>query len=114
MAVFAAPALTIPFLLFSGFFVTLSSIPVYMQWITYLSFIRYSFQGSMVSIYAYDRANLNCTQPYCHFKVASKFLEQFDMHNASYLCSLSALLTLFLCIRILAFFVLRCKMANFR
>lgn len=37
MAVFAGPAIVCPFVLFSGFFVNLNAIPVYMRWIADVS-----------------------------------------------------------------------------
>ena len=114
LAVFLAPAATIPFLLFSGFFVNLSAIPAYMQWIPYISFMRYAFEGSLLAIYGFGRAQLNCSQPYCHFKFPTKFLEQFDMNHSVYLCSLLSLVAYFLIIRLGGYFVLKCKLRNLR
>ncbi|XP_045029361.1 ATP-binding cassette sub-family G member 1 isoform X2 [Daphnia magna] len=114
VAVFVAPASTIPFLLFSGFFVNLNSIPIYMSWIADVSFFRYAFAGSMLSIYGGERAPLTCSQPYCHFRYAQKFLEQFDLAQSSYYLSVVGLLVFFFVIRVAGYVVLRFKLRHVR
>lgn len=67
--------MSVPFLLFSGFFVSFDAIPVYLRWITYLSYIRYGFEGTAIATYGYNRSLLKCNQ------VRTKFiLKTFHFH----------------------------------
>jgi len=49
MAPQIAPAVVIVFLMFSGFFLNDDSIPVYLSWLKYISFIRYAYQALSVN-----------------------------------------------------------------
>jgi len=49
MAPQLAPACVIIFLMFSGYFLNEDSIPVYLEWLKYISFIRYAFQALCVN-----------------------------------------------------------------
>ncbi|XP_037958716.1 ATP-binding cassette sub-family G member 1-like [Teleopsis dalmanni] len=108
--VFLGPVTTIPTILFSGFFVNFDTIPGYLQWVTYVSYVRYGFEGAMVSIYGMDRAKLQCSEMYCHFRSPKKFLEEMSMDTAVYWVDAVALIGTFIALRIIAYFVLRWKL----
>nr|XP_021201244.2 ATP-binding cassette subfamily G member 4 isoform X2 [Helicoverpa armigera] len=112
--VFLAPVMSVPFLLFSGFFVSFNAIPVYLRWITYLSYIRYGFEGTALATYSFDRPKLKCHQTYCHFKNPETTLEELDMLNADFTLDIAALCLIFLVLRISAFLFLRWKLKSTR
>jgi ABC-type multidrug transport system permease subunit len=113
-AAFMAPTFAIPFLLFAGFFINFKSIPSYMNWMTYVSFFRYGFEGSMLAIYDYDRPPLDCSEPYCHFRFPQKFLEKFDMAHSSYSICVFGMVVYFVVMRVAGYFLLRFKVKSVR
>ncbi|XP_013187827.1 ATP-binding cassette subfamily G member 4 isoform X1 [Amyelois transitella] len=112
--VFLAPVMSVPFLLFSGFFVSFNAIPRYLRWITYLSYIRYGFEGTALATYSFDRPKLRCHQTYCHFKNPSTTLEELDMLDADITLDIAALCLIFVVLRISAFLFLRWKLKSTR
>ncbi|XP_058455973.1 ATP-binding cassette sub-family G member 4 isoform X1 [Malaya genurostris] len=112
--VFLAPVMSVPFLLFSGFFVSFDAIPIYLRWITYLSYIRYGFEGTALATYAYGREKLKCHQVYCHFKSPSTTLEELDMLDANFTLDIVALVVIFVVLRVAAFLFLRWKLKTTR
>nr|CAH7713121.1 unnamed protein product [Callosobruchus chinensis] len=112
--VFLAPVMSVPFLLFSGFFVSFNAIPVYLRWITYLSYIRYGFEGTALATYGFDRPKLQCFAKYCHFKYPNTTLEDLDMNQSSYMVDIIALIVIFFVLRVAAFMFLRWKLKSNR
>lgn len=112
--VFLAPVMSVPFLLFSGFFVSFDAIPVYLRWITYLSYIRYGFEGTALATYGFNRAKLQCFVSYCHFKSPQITLEELDMVNSSYLIDVIALMGIFVFLRVAAYMFLKWKLKTNR
>ncbi|XP_069686813.1 ATP-binding cassette sub-family G member 1-like isoform X2 [Periplaneta americana] len=84
LGIFLVPASSIPMILFSGFFLKIQDIPQYLHWLSYVSYFRYAFEGSMQCIYGYNRTDLECSIPYCYFKSPSKILEEFGMEESDY------------------------------
>ncbi|XP_058823807.1 ATP-binding cassette subfamily G member 4-like [Topomyia yanbarensis] len=112
--VFIGPVSTIPIILFSGYFVHFDVIPRYLQWLTYVSYVRYGFEGSMIAVYGMNRGMLDCSEEYCHYQDPKKFLEDMAMDKAEYWIDATALFGLFVGLRFLGYFVLRWKMAEAR
>lgn len=113
---FLGPISTIPMVLFSGFFSKLSDIPWYLSWLTYVSFTRYSFEGTMIAIFGLDRPKMKCNQIYCHFRKPKDFLENFSLTGDfnTYLIDVIVLIALFVVLRVVAYFVLRIKLLQLR
>lgn len=96
-----------PFILFSGFFVTFDTIPPYLYWLTYISFVRYAFEGIMIATYGFGRARLNCSDVFCMFRDPLRYLRQYQMEDASFLVNSLALLAILIVVRSASYFVLR-------
>ncbi|CAG4966921.1 unnamed protein product [Colias eurytheme] len=108
--VYLGPVTTIPVVLFSGFFVNFNAIPEYLHWLTYISYIRYGFEGAMLSVYGYGREKLNCSVAYCHFRTPSLFLKEMSMDHANFWIDVGALSAFFVFIRVISYLVLRFKL----
>ncbi|KAK5643313.1 hypothetical protein RI129_007158 [Pyrocoelia pectoralis] len=109
--VFIGPIASIPMVLLSGFFVNLNDIPVYIRWLPYGSYIKYSFEGIMIAIYGLNRPKLQCNQMLCIFRNPKKFLDQLSLNDDinTYLIDVGVLSAIFIFIRFCLFFVLKLK-----
>ena len=90
----------------------MQNIPVYLQWCAYVAYARYGFEGTILSIYSYDRESLKCSVAYCHFKHPHKLLEELNLQDGVFWIDVVALIGYFAFFRILGYFVLRYKMKS--
>lgn len=112
VSVFLGPVTAIPILLFSGFFVNFDTMPKYLNWLSYLSYVRYSFEGVLQAIYGFDRPHLKSKETFTlidcqNFKNPKLFLEFMDVDKAEVHLDLVFLCLFIVGIRALAYLVLK-------
>ncbi|XP_018338581.1 PREDICTED: ATP-binding cassette sub-family G member 4-like [Trachymyrmex septentrionalis] len=83
LGIFLIPATSIPLLLFSGFFLKLNEMSIYLQPLSFVSFFRYAFEGIMQAVYL-NRTNLVCPEIYCYLRSPNKILSMMGMPAMSF------------------------------
>ncbi|XP_023702626.1 ATP-binding cassette sub-family G member 4 isoform X2 [Cryptotermes secundus] len=101
-----------PFMIFSGYFVHMNDAPTYFRWLFHISYLKYGFDGALISIYSYERKELECSIDYCHYTNPKKFLKALDMGNDNYWFNSIILGVMFFSLRFLCYFILLYRLKN--
>ncbi|KAF7272263.1 hypothetical protein GWI33_014948 [Rhynchophorus ferrugineus] len=108
------PFCFLPFTIFSGFFVQLNDCHPYMRWLFHISFLKYGFEGLVLSVLGYKRPKLPCNSDYCHFVNPQKFLSTRDMSDANYTVAVMFMVGLVIVLRISAYIALKVQVRKNR
>lgn len=109
---FVAAAMSVIFLLTSGTFISFHGIPKFARWISYLSFGRYGFEATVLSIYGWELEKLPCYEAYCHFRNPRIILQELDIMESNIDLDIIALVGIFLMIRILGYISMKLKLRS--
>ncbi|CAL8105270.1 unnamed protein product [Calicophoron daubneyi] len=113
VAIFVGPVASIPILLFSGFFLNLDLIPKYLQWVSYISYTRYSFSAAMKATYGLNRSKLDCSRrrptrvSFPCIQNPALVLDAMNVEQYDMCIDFLVLLLFFFALRVLGYFALR-------
>lgn len=99
------------FTLFSGFFVLMKDTSYGWHWLFYSSFLKHSLDAGFLAIFGFNRAKLECSAMYCHFRWPHKFLETLGVNSTFTDALIVIIFSLFL-FRIAAFFVIKHRLKH--
>ncbi|GLV36000.1 white [Carabus blaptoides fortunei] len=109
MALSIGPPIVIPFLLFGGFFLNAGSVPVYFEWLSYLSWFRYGNEALLIN--QWDGVdNITCTRSNSTCpRTGHIVLQALNFSENNFRMDLIGLALLILGFRLLAFLALLSK-----
>ncbi|XP_043528452.1 ATP-binding cassette sub-family G member 4-like isoform X1 [Frieseomelitta varia] len=109
LGTFLIPALNMPMILFAGFFLKFSEVPLFLQPFCSISFFRFAFEGILQAFYDGDRERLRCYEIYCHLRSPKRVLEEMDMPAISYYTTVLGLCVWILLLQLSTYLVLKWK-----
>ncbi|XP_035724544.1 ATP-binding cassette sub-family G member 1-like isoform X1 [Vespa mandarinia] len=104
------PLIILPFTIFSGFFVHLTDAHPYLHWLFHISFLKYGFEGTMMTIYGYDRPKMHCSDVYCHFAMPNQLMMAVGMKQVDYWFCMIVLIILYIVLDTVAYIILRIRL----
>ncbi|KAK3850357.1 hypothetical protein Pcinc_042931 [Petrolisthes cinctipes] len=103
--------LTLPLMLFGGFYVQDSTIPVYLDWMSYLSWFKYGFEATSINQWNdYLVYNTTIDPDHTHpFDFGNFVLDRLHFPSSNFGADIGALCALLVGYRVLAFLLLLLK-----
>nr|XP_019561089.1 ATP-binding cassette sub-family G member 4-like [Aedes albopictus] len=114
MATFFVPSLSIPAMLFSGYFIKSYEMLEFLQPVSYTSFFRYTMQGSLQAIYGYNRTDFPCSQIMCYYNRPTKFLKFMDTAETGFEINVYVMLGFIALFQVILYICLRRRLKIFQ
>lgn len=113
---FMGPTLSVPMMMFAGFGVRLSDLPMAFYWMSYFSYLRFGLEGLVGSIYGLGRGTLDCPTDvnYCHYRYPKKLLTEVGVLADQFDNDVVVLIFFVFILRIAAFLMLKRKLISLR
>lgn len=111
---FIGAFITCAMLCLSGFLILFNHMSVILYYISYISFIRYAFEALMQAIYGFHREKIHCPShiDYCHFRMPSMILKEFDMFKPMFWIDVTILFGWFVIIWIIVYMTIKKKLSK--
>lgn len=95
--------------MFSGFLVLFNHMPVVMQYVSWLSFKRYSMEALVLAIYDGDRENMACPEDkmYCHYRSPRFLVSEMGMTSQNFYFDILMMLAQLVGLKIITYFTLK-------
>ncbi|KAK0075102.1 hypothetical protein PV325_007354 [Microctonus aethiopoides] len=94
-------------LIFAGFLALFRHMPVFMYYISYLSYLRYGLDAMIEAIYGNNREKLPCPIDYCHYRIPASIIEELSMGNGRFWLDIGVLFLNFILLRLVAYCALK-------
>ncbi|KAG7210047.1 hypothetical protein KM043_011621 [Ampulex compressa] len=106
---FLGAIITCALLIFAGFLVLFNHMSFVMYYVSYASYLRYSLDGLVQSVYGFNREVLPCPHDmiYCHYRVPKTILDELAMSNGKYWLDVVVLFVAFIAFRIVTYCTLK-------
>ncbi|XP_012285822.1 ATP-binding cassette sub-family G member 1 [Orussus abietinus] len=101
-------------LAFAGFLALYNHMPIFMYYVSYLSYFRYAMEGMAQALYGFNREKLPCPAevPYCHYRNPSTILVELSMNDAKFWMDMLILGVNMVVLRLVAYCTLKWKISK--
>ncbi|KAK5645428.1 hypothetical protein RI129_006728 [Pyrocoelia pectoralis] len=103
----------IPLTLFAGYLINIDAIPKYLRWLSYVSWLRYGFEGLMVNQWS-GINYINCTGTAACPSNGMAVLNSYHLHEENLVLDVILIVVLLCLYRLLAYFALLAKSSTFK
>lgn len=109
---FTAAITTCALLVLAGFLALYNHMPLFLYYLSYASYFRYSLHATVLAMYGFDREKLECSKIYCHYRMPKMILEELSMPDGKFWFDVGVLFCNFIIFRFAAYCTLKKKLSS--